>query len=43
MVKLKNLKQLTTEHSGQKKMVYSAQEFSDLLRITNVYVANIKE
>ena len=40
---IKNLKQLTTEHSDQKKMVYSAQEFSDLLRIMNVYVENIKE
>ena len=43
MVKLKNLKQLTIEHLDQKKMVYSAQEFLDQLKIMNVYAENIRE
>ena len=43
MVKLKNLKQLTTEHSDQKRMVYFVQEFLDQLKIMNVCAVNIKE
>ena len=43
MVKLKNLRQLTTEHLDRKKMVYSVQEFLDQLKITNVCVENTRE
>ena len=40
---IKNLKQLIIEPLNQKKMVSSALEFLDLLKIMNVYVANTKE
>ena len=40
---IKNQKQLITELSGLKKMVYFVQESLVLSKITNVFVANIKE
>ena len=43
MVKLKNLKLLTTELLDLKKMVFSVQEFLVLLRIMNVCVVSTKE
>ena len=39
---IKNLKLLIREHSNQKKMVCFVQECSDLLKIMNVFAANIK-
>ena len=43
MEKLKNLKQLITEHLNLKKMDYFVQEFLVQLKIMNVYAGDIKE
>ena len=40
---IKNQRQLTIEHSDQKKTVYSAPEYLVPSKITNVYVVNTKE
>ena len=43
MEKLKNQKQLTTEHLDQNKMDCFVLEFLDRLKIMSVYVENINE
>ncbi len=43
LVKSKNPKQLITEPLDPKKTVFFVQEHLDPLKITNVYVENIKE
>ena len=43
MVKLKNPKQSTTEHSSPKETVFSAKEFSDPQKTGSATVVNIKE
>ena len=43
MVKLKSQKRLITEHLNLKEMVYFAQKYLDLLKITNVFAVNIND
>ena len=43
MVKLKNLRQLTTGLSNRNVMVYSVQRFSDRLKTTNVFAESTRD